>query len=109
MEWMFGGFPVAVCSGFIVDFWWVCKGRGGASVAWARNGLRVCLIAWTGGLRGVTVWLGCDCGCVVVICVRIFGGGRWKRQWTKLGCGWVGLQGGFLVDSGGGLICGGSG
>jgi hypothetical protein len=46
MEWMFGGFAVAVCSGFVKDFWWVCKGRGGVSVAWARGGSRVWVAGW---------------------------------------------------------------
>ena len=31
MEWMFGGFTVAICSGFVEDFWRVYTGRSGAA------------------------------------------------------------------------------
>jgi hypothetical protein len=46
MEWMFGGFAVAVCSGFVEDFWWVCKGRSGVGMAWTRGGSQVWVAGW---------------------------------------------------------------
>ena len=64
MELMFGGFAVVVCSGFIVDFWWVCKGRSVANVAWARNGVHGVGSQWVVGLFDrVDGWI--EWGCSV--------------------------------------------